>query len=150
MTVTGRWRVSSPQTRGSIPFYWSQRPNLKYKPKPQINKTMNHVSSSPLRYAFVYLSLRVRLLTVCVSAVGRFPETLWLTGYSLWKTSYSQPGETKLQIIIIMIIIMLMRNCNIEQDLDMHLTTINCSYDSSAKSKPARIKIRADRIKKKT
>uniref|UniRef100_A0A671UNS7 SAC1 like phosphatidylinositide phosphatase b n=1 Tax=Sparus aurata TaxID=8175 RepID=A0A671UNS7_SPAAU len=30
-------------TRGSIPFYWSQRPNLKYKPKPQISKTMNHL-----------------------------------------------------------------------------------------------------------
>ncbi|KAA8591978.1 hypothetical protein FQN60_017352 [Etheostoma spectabile] len=30
-------------TRGSIPFYWSQRPNLKYKPKPQINKTVNHL-----------------------------------------------------------------------------------------------------------
>lgn len=33
------------QTRGSIPFYWSQRPNLRYKPKPQISKTVNHVSS---------------------------------------------------------------------------------------------------------
>uniref|UniRef100_A0A3Q3G8L4 SAC1 like phosphatidylinositide phosphatase b n=3 Tax=Kryptolebias marmoratus TaxID=37003 RepID=A0A3Q3G8L4_KRYMA len=30
------------QTRGSIPFFWSQRPNLKYKPKPQISKTFNH------------------------------------------------------------------------------------------------------------
>lgn len=32
------------QTRGSIPFFWSQRPNLKYKPKPQISKSVNHVS----------------------------------------------------------------------------------------------------------
>lgn len=31
------------QTRGSMPFYWSQRPNLKYKPKPIISKTTNHV-----------------------------------------------------------------------------------------------------------
>ncbi|XP_035771864.1 phosphatidylinositol-3-phosphatase SAC1-B-like [Neolamprologus brichardi] len=31
------------QTRGSIPFYWSQRPNLRYKPKPQISKTVNHL-----------------------------------------------------------------------------------------------------------
>uniref|UniRef100_A0A3Q3K2V7 SAC domain-containing protein n=1 Tax=Monopterus albus TaxID=43700 RepID=A0A3Q3K2V7_MONAL len=30
-------------TRGSIPVYWSQRPNLKYKPKPQISKTVNHL-----------------------------------------------------------------------------------------------------------
>uniref|UniRef100_A0A674ASB5 SAC1 like phosphatidylinositide phosphatase b n=1 Tax=Salmo trutta TaxID=8032 RepID=A0A674ASB5_SALTR len=29
-------KASFVQTRGSIPFYWSQRPNLKYKPKPQI------------------------------------------------------------------------------------------------------------------
>lgn len=26
-----------------MPFYWSQRPNLKYKPKPIISKTTNHV-----------------------------------------------------------------------------------------------------------
>ncbi|KAG7260226.1 hypothetical protein CRUP_007879 [Coryphaenoides rupestris] len=36
-------KASFVQTRGSIPFYWSQRPNLKYKPKPQINKTVNHM-----------------------------------------------------------------------------------------------------------
>uniref|UniRef100_A0AAQ4Q101 SAC domain-containing protein n=1 Tax=Gasterosteus aculeatus aculeatus TaxID=481459 RepID=A0AAQ4Q101_GASAC len=36
-------RASFIQTRGSIPFYWSQRPNLKYKPKPVITKTTNHM-----------------------------------------------------------------------------------------------------------
>ncbi|XP_049895636.1 phosphatidylinositol-3-phosphatase SAC1-B-like, partial [Epinephelus moara] len=36
-------KASFVQTRGSIPFYWSQRPNLKYKPKPQISKTVNHM-----------------------------------------------------------------------------------------------------------
>ncbi|XP_030014003.1 phosphatidylinositol-3-phosphatase SAC1-B [Sphaeramia orbicularis] len=36
-------KASLVQTRGSIPFYWSQRPNLKYKPKPQISKTINHM-----------------------------------------------------------------------------------------------------------
>uniref|UniRef100_A0A8C4XBY1 Phosphatidylinositol-3-phosphatase SAC1 n=1 Tax=Erpetoichthys calabaricus TaxID=27687 RepID=A0A8C4XBY1_ERPCA len=36
-------KASFVQTRGSIPFYWSQRPNLRYKPKPQINKTVNHM-----------------------------------------------------------------------------------------------------------
>ncbi|XP_031724540.1 phosphatidylinositide phosphatase SAC1-B isoform X1 [Anarrhichthys ocellatus] len=36
-------KASFVQTRGSIPLYWSQRPNLKYKPKPQINKTVNHL-----------------------------------------------------------------------------------------------------------
>ncbi|TKS81552.1 Phosphatidylinositide phosphatase SAC1-A [Collichthys lucidus] len=35
--------LAQPETRGSIPFYWSQRPNLKYKPKPQISKTVNHL-----------------------------------------------------------------------------------------------------------
>ncbi|XP_008296958.1 phosphatidylinositol-3-phosphatase SAC1-B [Stegastes partitus] len=38
-------KASFVQTRGSIPFYWSQRPNLKYKPKPQINKTVNHLDA---------------------------------------------------------------------------------------------------------
>ncbi|XP_069469454.1 phosphatidylinositol-3-phosphatase SAC1 isoform X2 [Ambystoma mexicanum] len=36
-------KASFVQTRGSIPFFWSQRPNLRYKPTPQINKTMNHM-----------------------------------------------------------------------------------------------------------
>ncbi|XP_068426556.1 phosphatidylinositol-3-phosphatase SAC1-B [Clinocottus analis] len=36
-------KASFVQTRGSIPFYWSQRPNLKYKPKPQISKGVNHL-----------------------------------------------------------------------------------------------------------
>uniref|UniRef100_A0A4W6CE20 SAC1 like phosphatidylinositide phosphatase b n=1 Tax=Lates calcarifer TaxID=8187 RepID=A0A4W6CE20_LATCA len=36
-------KASYVQTRGSIPFYWSQRPNLKYKPKPQISKSVNHL-----------------------------------------------------------------------------------------------------------
>ena len=34
------------QTRGSIPLYWSQRPTLKYKPRPKIAKGVNHVSTS--------------------------------------------------------------------------------------------------------
>uniref|UniRef100_A0A3Q1IIR3 SAC domain-containing protein n=1 Tax=Anabas testudineus TaxID=64144 RepID=A0A3Q1IIR3_ANATE len=36
-------KASFVQTRGSMPFYWSQRPNLKYKPKPIISKTTNHM-----------------------------------------------------------------------------------------------------------
>ncbi|XP_018621436.1 phosphatidylinositide phosphatase SAC1-B [Scleropages formosus] len=37
------WKASFVQTRGSMPFFWSQRPNLKYKPKPQISKSTNHM-----------------------------------------------------------------------------------------------------------
>uniref|UniRef100_A0A8C2HBH3 SAC1 like phosphatidylinositide phosphatase a n=1 Tax=Cyprinus carpio TaxID=7962 RepID=A0A8C2HBH3_CYPCA len=33
----------APQTRGSMPFFWSQRPNLRYKPKPQISNDTNHM-----------------------------------------------------------------------------------------------------------
>ncbi|KAG8442678.1 hypothetical protein GDO86_011464 [Hymenochirus boettgeri] len=36
-------KASFIQTRGSIPFYWSQRPNLRYKPRPQISKAVNHM-----------------------------------------------------------------------------------------------------------
>ncbi|XP_048057143.1 phosphatidylinositol-3-phosphatase SAC1-A [Megalobrama amblycephala] len=36
-------RASFVQTRGSMPFFWSQRPNLKYKPKPQISTETNHM-----------------------------------------------------------------------------------------------------------
>uniref|UniRef100_A0A2K5EP44 Phosphatidylinositol-3-phosphatase SAC1 n=1 Tax=Aotus nancymaae TaxID=37293 RepID=A0A2K5EP44_AOTNA len=36
-------KASFVQTRGSIPVFWSQRPNLKYKPRPQISKVANHM-----------------------------------------------------------------------------------------------------------
>ncbi|XP_077052553.1 phosphatidylinositol-3-phosphatase SAC1-A [Siphateles boraxobius] len=36
-------RASFVQTRGSMPFFWSQRPNLRYKPKPQISTETNHM-----------------------------------------------------------------------------------------------------------
>uniref|UniRef100_A0A1A7YDV3 SAC1 suppressor of actin mutations 1-like n=1 Tax=Iconisemion striatum TaxID=60296 RepID=A0A1A7YDV3_9TELE len=39
----GSFKASFVQSRGSIPVFWSQRPNLKYKPKPQISKTANHL-----------------------------------------------------------------------------------------------------------
>lgn len=31
------------QTRGSIPLFWQQAPNLKYKPKPQLIPNENHL-----------------------------------------------------------------------------------------------------------
>lgn len=31
------------QTRGSIPLFWQQAPNLKYKPKPQLIPHENHL-----------------------------------------------------------------------------------------------------------
>lgn len=33
------------QTRGSIPLYWNQYPNLKYKPNPKISQSKNHMSA---------------------------------------------------------------------------------------------------------
>ncbi|XP_071957671.1 phosphatidylinositol-3-phosphatase SAC1-like [Antedon mediterranea] len=33
------------QTRGSIPLFWTQRPNIKYKPTPQISKSQNHLDA---------------------------------------------------------------------------------------------------------
>ncbi|KAL0961793.1 hypothetical protein UPYG_G00331800 [Umbra pygmaea] len=36
-------RASFVQTRGSMPFFWSQRPNLKYKPRPLISTDTNHM-----------------------------------------------------------------------------------------------------------
>ena len=47
-----------PQTRGSIPLYWSQRPNLIHKPTPILNQTADHVSTTtsypPLLSPFLY------------------------------------------------------------------------------------------------
>ncbi|CAH1780316.1 unnamed protein product [Owenia fusiformis] len=37
------YRGSFVQTRGSIPLYWHQRPNLQYKPDPQLYSSSNHM-----------------------------------------------------------------------------------------------------------
>lgn len=50
------------QTRGSMPFYWSQRPNLRYKPKPIISKTTNHVSWSFCTSARSFQSCEMEIL----------------------------------------------------------------------------------------
>lgn len=38
-------RSSFVQTRGSIPLYWQQLPNLRYKPKPVLLNTENHIDA---------------------------------------------------------------------------------------------------------
>lgn len=81
------------QTRGSIPFYWSQRPNLKYKPKPQISKTFNHVSFYSF-YLTELISFCIFLMWFLVFFLVRWiSETLWLAGRSLWKTSCFKLGK---------------------------------------------------------
>lgn len=38
-------KVSFVQTRGSMPFYWHQTPNLRYKPPPEIVPGKDHIAS---------------------------------------------------------------------------------------------------------
>lgn len=39
-------KTSFVQTRGSIPLYWTQTPNLKYKPKPTISDGRDHLGAA--------------------------------------------------------------------------------------------------------
>lgn len=39
-------KTSFVQTRGSIPLFWTQTPNLKYKPKPTIDPTKDHFAAT--------------------------------------------------------------------------------------------------------
>lgn len=39
-------RSSFVQTRGSIPLFWTQRPNLKYKPRPQLDAGRDHAAAA--------------------------------------------------------------------------------------------------------
>ncbi|XP_077283352.1 phosphatidylinositol-3-phosphatase SAC1 [Arctopsyche grandis] len=41
-------RSSFVQTRGSIPLFWSQLPNLKYKPRPRLNPEEDHMAACRL------------------------------------------------------------------------------------------------------
>jgi len=39
------------QTRGSVPMYWNQRPNLKYKPDPVISQSHDHLQGFQVHFA---------------------------------------------------------------------------------------------------
>lgn len=39
-------KTSFVQTRGSIPLFWTQSPNLKYKPKPTIDDIKDHLAAA--------------------------------------------------------------------------------------------------------
>lgn len=43
--LTEDYRCSYVQIRGSIPLFWSQKPNLKYKPSMVINESRNHLEA---------------------------------------------------------------------------------------------------------
>lgn len=38
-------RISFVQTRGSMPFYWRQLPNLRYKPNPELIPGKDHLAA---------------------------------------------------------------------------------------------------------
>lgn len=84
-----------PQTRGSMPFYWSQRPNLKYKPKPIISKTTSHVRAK-LQFLCAYFNNdtweSLMLTTWKPVSDGWFPEAFWLPAPYLWEANPSEPG----------------------------------------------------------
>ncbi|XP_053323299.1 phosphatidylinositol-3-phosphatase SAC1 [Spea bombifrons] len=58
------------QTRGSIPFFWSQRPNLKYKPKPQISKAVNHMDGFQRHFDSQIISYGKQIVVNLVNQKG--------------------------------------------------------------------------------
>ncbi|XP_020660232.1 phosphatidylinositol-3-phosphatase SAC1 [Pogona vitticeps] len=63
-------KASFVQTRGSIPFFWSQRPNLKYKPKPQISKTINHMDGFQRHFDSQIISYGKQMVVNLVNQKG--------------------------------------------------------------------------------
>ncbi|XP_039192069.1 phosphatidylinositol-3-phosphatase SAC1 isoform X2 [Crotalus tigris] len=63
-------KASFVQTRGSIPFFWSQRPNLKYKPKPQISKTVNHMDGFQRHFDSQIISYGKQMIVNLVNQKG--------------------------------------------------------------------------------
>ncbi|KAF4801351.1 Phosphatidylinositide phosphatase SAC1 [Turdus rufiventris] len=57
-------------TRGSIPFFWSQRPNLKYKPKPQISKSVNHMDGFQRHFDSQIISYGKQMIVNLVNQKG--------------------------------------------------------------------------------
>ncbi|KAF2983922.1 hypothetical protein EK904_005281, partial [Melospiza melodia maxima] len=63
-------KASFVQTRGSIPFFWSQRPNLKYKPKPQISKSVNHMDGFQRHFDSQIISYGKQMIVNLVNQKG--------------------------------------------------------------------------------
>ncbi|CAD5119598.1 DgyrCDS8199 [Dimorphilus gyrociliatus] len=68
------YRASFVQTRGSIPLVWSQRPNLKYKPTPQISQSQNHSNAFQKHFATQLFSYGKQVLINLIDHKGAEKE----------------------------------------------------------------------------
>lgn len=55
------------QTRGSIPIFWSQLPNIKYKPKPEALQGANHLEGLSRHFDFQVLNYGKQVILNLVS-----------------------------------------------------------------------------------
>uniref|UniRef100_A0AAY4AAY3 SAC domain-containing protein n=1 Tax=Denticeps clupeoides TaxID=299321 RepID=A0AAY4AAY3_9TELE len=74
-------KASFVQTRGSIPFYWSQRPNLKYKPKPQISKSFNHLDGFQRHFDSQIITYGKQIILNLVSVTCLCQNGVHATGF---------------------------------------------------------------------
>ena len=44
--IIDNWIIKKTKIRGSMPMFWSQKANLKYKPSIKLDETKNHVKKS--------------------------------------------------------------------------------------------------------
>jgi len=72
-------KCSFVQTRGSVPMYWSQRPNLKYKPDPLISSNLNHMDGFQRHFAEQIYNYGQQILINLLDQKGK--EDLLVKGY---------------------------------------------------------------------
>ena len=66
-------RCSFVQTRGSIPLYWSQYPNLKYKPDPVISSAHSQVAK--IHHSFVLFAFGWHTARMWIAQLMQFLVT---------------------------------------------------------------------------
>ena len=86
------YRSSFVQTRGSVPMFWSQRPNLKYKPDPIMSQQGNHFVGFQTHFATQIYNYGKQVLVNLLDQKGK--EDMLVKGYA---SNVSQAQNTKIQ-----------------------------------------------------
>lgn len=94
-------RISFVQTRGSIPLFWYQAPNLKYKPKPQLSIHEDHQTACARHFEaqiFHYgkqilinlVSHYLESIKIFIQHLLSFKSCFFLTDRSTWSRGYAR------------------------------------------------------------
>jgi len=72
------------KTRGSIPIFWTQLPNIKYKPKPEASGTANHLEGLSRHFDTQVLNYGKQVIINLVCSIYQLFSLIRLTANKIY------------------------------------------------------------------